>query len=352
MHVVVVGDHFIPGQLYRDALTALPEAGAGPVTVVDWPGGKHEQHALQQRMEWEGPSAVPVPAELCAAVTDADVLAVHYAPVSAAVLAAATRLRAVVVARAGLENVDVAAATARGIEVTGVAGRNAPAVAELAIGLMLAEGRDIARADASIKAGSWRKDFPSAPGELSEATVGLVGFGHVGRQLAGKLTGFTPHLLVHDPYISAAALSEFGAEAATLDRVFAESDFISVQARVTEQNERFIDASLLELMKHTAYFINVGRSRLVDYEDLYAVLADHRIAGAALDVFDTEPLPADSPWRSLDNVTLTPHLASDTPRTTWNSVQLVAQEIAELGRTGHLRHPVNPAARQEWKPSR
>lgn len=341
MHVVVVGDHFIPGQLYSDALLERCGPEFGPVTAVDWSGDKHTQHSLQQRMEWRGPAAVPTPVEVCAAVADAEVLAVHYAPVPEAVLRAAPRLRAVVVARAGLENVDIAAATERGVQVTGVAGRNAPAVAELAIGLMLAEGRDIARADASIKAGGWRKEFPAPPEELSGATVGLVGFGHVGRQLAGKLAGFAPRLLVHDPYVSPADLAAYGAEAAELDRVFVESDFISVQARVTAQNERFIDASLLDLMKHTAYFINVGRSRLVDYDDLHRVLADRRIAGAALDVYDEEPLADNSPWRRLDNVTLTPHLASDTPRTNWNSAKLVAEEIAALAATGRLRNPVN-----------
>lgn len=341
MHVVAVGDHFIPGQLYRDALLALCGPEFGPVDLVDWSGDKHAQHALQQRMEWHGPGAAPTPVEVCAAVGEAEVLAVHYAPVSAAVLRAAPRLRAVVVARAGLENVDIAAATACGVQVTGVAGRNAPAVAELAIGLMLAEGRDIARADASIKAGGWRKDFPAPPEELSGAVVGLVGFGHVGRHLASKLAGFAPRLLVHDPYVSPETLLEFGAAAAPLDQVFAESDFISVQARVTAENERFIDAALLDLMKHTAYFINVGRSRLVNYDDLHRVLADHRIAGAALDVFDDEPLAADSPWRALDNVTLTPHLASDTPRTNWNSAKLVAEEIAEFETIGRLRNPVN-----------
>lgn len=343
MHVVAIGDHFVPGELYRDALLARLGTGLGPVVTVELPGDKRTQHAQQQRMEWLGPGAVEVPDDLLAAVAAAEVLAVHYAPVSAAVLASAPRLRAVVVARAGLENVDIPAATARGVQVTGVAGRNAAAVAELAVGLMLAEGRDIARADASIKAGGWRKDFPALPTELAGATVGLIGFGHVGRQLAGKLAGFEPRLLVHDPYVAAADLTPYQAEPVDLDRIFVESDFISVQARATADNERFIDAKLLDLMKHTAYFVNVGRSRLVDYDDLYQVLADHRIAGAALDVFDDEPLPADSPWRRLDNVTLTPHLASDTPHTRRISAELVAEEIAALAATGRVRHPVNAA---------
>jgi D-3-phosphoglycerate dehydrogenase len=330
LRTVVVGDHFIPAEYYVDALRQVCGPDYGPVTTVEWAGDKAGQHEAQQRMEWDGPEAVPVPAEIVAAVADAEVLAVHYAPVPKAVLAAAPRLKAVVVARAGLENVDREAARERGIEVFGVAGRNASAVAELTIGLMLSEARDIARADASVKAGGWRKEFPSPGREIGSSTVGLVGFGHVGRQLAGKLSGFGPRLLVHDPFVYDEELAEFGAQRAELPELFAESDFLSLQARVTPENERFIGAELLAMMKPAAYFVNVGRSRLVDYDDLYRVLAEGRIAGAALDVYDEEPLPVDSPWRKLDNVTLTPHYAGDTLDANRTSVRLVAERIASL----------------------
>lgn len=330
MRTVVVGDHFIPAEYYVDALRQVCGPDFGPVTTVDWAGDRKAQHAAQQRMEWDGPEAVPAPQEVVDAVADAEVLALHFAPVPKAVLDAAPALKAVVVARAGLENVDREAARERGIEVFGVAGRNASAVAELAIGLMLSEARDIARADASIKAGGWRKEFPSPGQEIGESTIGLVGFGHVGRHLAGKLRGFAPRLLVHDPYVYDEELAEFGAERAELRDVFAQADFLSLQARVTPENERFIGAELLGLMKPTAYFLNVGRSRLLDYDDLYRVLAEGRIAGAALDVYDEEPLPADSPWRQLDNVTLTPHYAGDTLATNRTSARLVAERIASL----------------------
>jgi len=330
VRTVVVGDHFIPAVYYVKALREVCGPEFGPVTTVDWAGDKKAQHTAQQRMEWDGPEAVPAPREIIDAVADAEVLALHFAPVPKAVLDAAPALKAVVVARAGLENVDREAAKERGIEVFGVAGRNASAVAELAIGLMLSEARDIARADASIKAGGWRKEFPSPGQEIGSATVGLVGFGHVGRQLAGKLRGFAPRLLVHDPFVYDEELAEFGAERAELREVFEESDFLSLQARVTLENERFIGAELLALMKPTAYFLNVGRSRLLDYDDLYRVLAEGRIAGAALDVYDEEPLPADSPWRKLDNVTLTPHYAGDTLDTNRTSARLVAERIASL----------------------
>ncbi len=340
MRTLVIGDHYIPASAYVEALAAVDLDHAG-VRTVDWSGGKADQHAAQQRMEKEGPGAVPVPAEIAAAVGDAQALALHFAPVPSAVLDAGPDLRAVVVARAGLENVDIEAATARGIAVVPVAGRNASGVAELAIGLMISEGRSLARADASVKAGGWRKDFGGPGTEIGGSTVGLVGFGHVGRELAGRLRGFGVRLLVADPYVGDDVLAAHDATRVDLDTVFAESDFVHVLARLTPQTERFVGAAQFALMKPTAYFVNTSRARLVDHDALYDALVEGRIAGAGLDVFDSEPLPADSPWRSLDNVTLTTHFGGDTHTTNTRSARLVAEAIAELHRTGRVASAVN-----------
>jgi D-3-phosphoglycerate dehydrogenase len=283
------------------------------------------------------------------AMTDAEIVALHFAPLPAAILNAAVNLKAIVVARTGLENVDLVAARARGIEVSGIAGRNASAVAEMAIGLMLAEARDIARADRSIKSGGWRKAFAAPGQEISSSTVGLVGFGYVGQQLASKLRGFAPRLLVYSPSSNAETLARFGATPATLEQVFAESDFVSVQARLTQSNEQFIGASLFNLMKPHAYFLNVGRSRLVCNDDLYQILVEGRIGGAALDVHDEEPLPIDSRWRQLDNVTLTPHSAGDTLTTPRTSARLVAERLAELSQS--WEHPAKSICQVGSNPS-
>jgi D-3-phosphoglycerate dehydrogenase len=368
VRTLVVGDHFIPARYYVDALAgelgtrpgpagaaaglSPARAAAGPggdgpgmVEAVDWTGSKEEQHTAQQEMERHGPDAVPVPAEIVGAVGDADILALHFAPVPRAVLEAGKRLRAVMVARAGVENVDVAAATQRGIAVVNVAGRNATAVAELALGLMLCEARNIARADASVKSGGWRKDFPVTPSiEIGGRTVGLVGFGHVGRALAQRLAGFGVKLLVHDPYAPATALAGAGAQAAELDDLFRGADFVSVQAKVTPQTTRFIGARQFALMKPTAYFVNVGRSRLIDTAALLRVLQRRQIAGAGLDVYDEEPLPPGSPWRRLDNVTLTTHFGGDTADTNRRSARLVAKAVAEFARTGRCAGAVNAEA--------
>ncbi|MEV7689789.1 2-hydroxyacid dehydrogenase [Streptomyces bungoensis] len=341
LHVVIIGDRFIPAELYVDAVAEACGPGFGPVSGVEWPGTKAEQHAVQQVMERQGPHAATVSGEMLAAVREAEVLAVHFAPVSRTMLRAAPALRAVCVARTGLENVDVAAATALGVGVVPVHGRNATAVAELAVGLMLAEARDIARVDASVKAGGWRK--PPGPGrEIGGSTVGMVGFGQVGRAFATVLRGFGPRLIAYDPYVADAVLGRYSvARVDSLDAVFRESDFVQVFARLTAETERFLGAGHFALMKPTAYFVNTARSRLVDTSALYDALAAGRIAGAGLDVHDQEPLPPDSPWRRLDNVTITTHFAGDTTTTSLRSARLVAEAIAELAATNRCRSAVN-----------
>lgn len=342
MNIVIAGDRFIPGSLFAEEIAArLPTAG---VTVADWDGEKAAQHEAQQRMEVHGAAAVPAPPELLAAVAEAEVLCVHFAPVGPDLLAAAPKLRLVAVARTGLENVDLDLASTRGIGVAPVFGRNASAVAELQIGLILAEARDIARADASVKNGGWRKEFPGRRVELAGSTVGMIGFGHVGRHFARKLSGFGCTLLAYDPYAPDEALAESGVRrASTMDDLLPGADFVVVQARHSAETDRFIGARELALLKPGAYFINVARSRVVDTEALHTALATGRIAGAGLDVFDDEPLAADSPWRSLDNVTLTTHFGGDTEQTNRTSAALVAEAVAEFAETGQVRTAANAA---------
>jgi D-3-phosphoglycerate dehydrogenase len=344
LDVLVVGDGFIAASHFEAALRERCGADLR-VRSVALGGSKADQHGLQQVMEVSGPAAVPVPASVLAAVPGARVLCLHFAPVAAALLDAAPSLGLVAVARTGLENVDVAAATARGVGVVPVYGRNAGAVAELQIALMLAEARDVARADASVKAGSWRKDFPGARVEVAGRTVGMVGFGHVGAAFARRLSGFGCRLVAYDPYASDDALYALGvSRVSTLDGVFREADFVVMQARLSPDTERFVGAAQFALMKPGAYFVNVSRSRLVDMDALFAVLRAGAIAGAGLDVFDEEPLPPDSPWRTLDNLTVTTHFGGDTEETNRASAALVADAVAEYASTGRVAAAVNAAA--------
>lgn len=344
LDLLVVGDGFITVASYRDAISHLPSESAATLALrgVTMAGDKSEHHAAQAIMEVKGPNEVPPSPELIAAVAGAAVLGLHFAPVGADVIAAGQDLKLISVARAGLENIDIPAATARGIGVVPAMGRNAGAVAELQIGMILAETRNIARADASIKSGGWRKDFPGVRVEIAHSTVGMVGFGHVGKIFSQRISGFGPTLLAYDPYASAESLAESGvSKVSDLTDLFARSDFILVQARLSPETTRFISKEQFAAMKPSAYFLNIARSRLVDYDALYDVLASGSISGAALDVFDDEPLPAASRWRALDNVTMTTHFGGDTAGTNITSARMVVGAAAEFAATGRVPRAVN-----------
>jgi D-3-phosphoglycerate dehydrogenase len=342
LSTLVIGDGFIPAGAYLDALGPVEDAGKLlDVHTVNWNGVAAEHHALQQIMEVSGANAVPAPPELLAAAAGAEAIGLHFAPIGRELIEAAPGLKLIAVARTGLENIDLELATARGIGVVQALGRNAAAVAELQIGLMLAEARNIARADASVKAGDWRKEFPGARIEIADSTVGMIGFGYVGRAFAKRLAGFGPPMLAFDPYVDDAVLAGHGVRrAGSLNEVFG-ADFVVCQARHTPQTSRFIGAEQFALMKPGGYFINVSRSRLVDTTALLEALTSGRISGAGVDVFDTEPLSAGSPWRSLDNVTLTTHFGGDTVSTNRTSARLVTTAVLEFARTGTVTQAVN-----------
>ncbi len=343
MEVLCVGDLFLSSERFKEAIEKEMGGGSVAIREVSWAGEKAEdQHHLQQIMEQDGPEAVPTPEEIVEAVDDAEVIAVHFAPIPEAVLEAGPNLKAVVVARAGYENVNVEVASDRGIAVVNLVGRNAPAVAEQAIALMLAETRDIARVDRGIRAGKWPKEFPQTPYDLYGCTVGLIGFGQVARQLAPRISGFDVKLLVYDPYVDEETISSYGGQKVEeMDFIFRESDFVSLHARLTDETRRFIGKEHFEMMKPTAYFINNARSRMVRYDDLYEVLKEGRIAGAALDVHDDEPLGEGNPWVELENVTLAPHIAGSTTSTWENSVRMVAEAVKEIAETGRATNMVN-----------
>lgn len=345
MEILCIGDLFLSSEEFRKAVEK--ELGdAASVREVTWAGEKAEdQHHLQQIMEVDGPEAVPTPEEIVEAVGEAEVITVHFAPIPEAVLKAGSTLKAVVVARAGTENVNIEVASEHGIAVVNLVGRNAPAVAEQAIALMLAETRDIARVDRGIRAGGWPKKFPQAPYDLYGSAVGLIGFGQVARQLAPRISGFDVTLLVYDPYVDADTIESYGGEKVEdLGRIFRDSDFVSLHARLSDETRRFIGREHFEMMKPTAYFINNARSRMVRYDDLYEVLKEGRIAGAALDVHDDEPLGEGNPWLDLPNVTLTPHLAGSTTSTWENSVRMTTEAVKEISETGEATNTVNVQA--------
>lgn len=241
-------------------------------------------------------------------IGDATMLLVHLAPVSREVLEAGTCLRFVGSERSSVVNIDVAEAARRGIRVCYAPGRNARTVAEFTVGLLLAATRSIASSNALVHAGSWTRELDRAPYtgvELEGKQLGLVGFGGIGRQVAQLVRGFGMDVCYYDPF------SAQGVESARpmgLDELLSTSDFISVHARAEEGAPPLLDAAALGRIKPGAYLINTARGQLVDQNALIDCLLDGRLAGAALDVYVQEPLPADCPLLHMPQVVLCPHL--------------------------------------------
>jgi D-3-phosphoglycerate dehydrogenase len=245
------------------------------------------------------------------------------------VVEAAPRLRVVGLCRGGTDSVDRAALQERGVRLVTAPGRNANAVAEMTVALMLAEVRNVGRAHAALAAGGWRKQYANdgKPGELRGKTAGLIGLGNVGRKVAALLGAFGMRLLVYDPLLSEEAVAAEGAEKTELAELLAAADFISLHARTDPADPPLLGAAELARMKPTAYLVNTARAYLIDEDALATALRRGRIAGAALDVFRQEPLPADSPLRRLDNLTLTPHLAGSTLEAWHNAPGMVVDSI-------------------------
>ena len=329
MKLLAIADHYIPPDTLRCGLASLAELGV-EIEVRHW------RHAslidLQQAnlaIEKGGPDAVPLPAELTANVADFEILVVQFAPVSRTFIELACGLKVIAVLRGGTENVDVSLATQRGIAVLNTPGRMTRAVAECTVGLILAEMRNLARAHARLVSGRWDRAFPNSDDipELDRRTVGLVGYGAVG-QLVGKfLEAFGCRLLAFDPYFRG---NPAPAQMTDLTSLLKESDVISLHARLSPETHHLIGARELALMKPTAILVNTARSGLVDEVALIQALSERRIMGAALDVFDLEPLPSDHPFLRLDNVTLTPHLAGSTRDAFCSSPVLMAGHLARM----------------------
>ncbi len=341
---IILGDAMIPGKRFAEAWPEYLKEYGDEVLVDDWETDWDRLQYRRLEVEKHGPEIETVPDLIRKSGADAEMLLGLFVPVSSKLLAAMPKLKIIGVCRAGVENVNVDEATKREVLVFNVQGRNAHAVSDFTVGAMLAECRNIARAHYAIKNGTWRKTFINTDTipELTGRTVGIIGFGYIGRLVAQKLSGFNMNRLVYDPYVDEEIVKEAGCTKVELDDLLRNSDFVTIHARLTEANRNMIGPRELSLMKPTAYLINTGRAGFVDQEALLAALREKRIMGAALDVFTTEPLPPDSEFLQLDNVTLTSHIAGTTADALNNSPKLLMEDIARLLQNKNPRFLVNP----------
>ncbi len=274
------------------------------------------------------------PEALLAILPEYDALIVRSeTKVTAEVLAAGRRLRVVTRAGVGTDNIDVAAATERGIVVLNTPGPNSIAAAEHTLALMLAVLRHVPRADASLRAGRWeRKSFVGS--ELYRKTLGVVGLGRIGREVTSRARAFGMEVLIFDPYVTPAAAEALGATAVPLDRLLERAEIVTLHLPLLAETTGIIGARELARMKRGAFVINCARGGLLDEAALHDALASGHLGGAALDVFEREP-PTDSPLLGLANVVVTPHLAASSVEAQ-EGVGVVAAETTLAALRGEL----------------
>lgn len=336
LKVAVIGDRFMKANFFVEALhAALPDTALDIRTLeLPWPdmpmahgyAAEADDPDLAGLREYLGD-----PKEMAEFIGEAEVLVNHLAPVTAGMLDRLPDLKFIAVSRGGPVNIDMRAARARRIKVVNAPGRNASAVAEFTIGMILAETRLITKGHAALSRGQWRGELYRADltgDELCDQTVGLIGYGHVGSRVSKLLRPFGCRILVNDPYVSLDAVDHAaGVEQVDFATLMSESDIVSLHARVTPETSGFIEAAAFARMKRGAYFINTARGPMVNYPDLYSALQSGQLRGAGLETFAIEPCEAGDPLLTHPNVTLTPHIAGASLKTVRYAAGMVAEEL-------------------------
>ena len=277
---------------------------------------------------------------LAAALPDADALIVRSAVyVNAEILRSAGKLRVIGRAGVGVDNIDLEAATKAGIAVMNTPGANAVAVAEHTIALMLALARHISRADATTRAGKWEKKSLQGT-ELRGKTLGIVGLGRIGMEVARRARAFDMKVIGHDPFVAAAVARQHEIELAELDQVYAAADYLSLHVGLTSQTAGMINEQSLGKMKRGVRIINCARGELVNEAALAAALTSKQVGGVALDVFTEEP-PRNSPLLQLENVIATPHIAGSTNEAQDAVGVQIASQVREYLKRGVIQNAVN-----------
>jgi D-3-phosphoglycerate dehydrogenase / 2-oxoglutarate reductase len=279
--------------------------------------------------------------EFASALEAAEALIVRSATaVDAGLMDKGSHLKVIGRAGVGVDNIDIPAATERGIAVVNAPSGNTIAAAEMTMALILATMRHVAAADASLRAGRWdRALFKGA--ELRGRRLGLVGAGRIGAEVAIRCQAFGMDVIIYDPYLSAERAEEIGSRLTDLDEVVKTSDVISLHVPFTDETQGMIDEAEIMRMKPGTYVVNASRGGVVNESDLAAALESGHLGGAALDVYEDEPLSEDSPLRSAPNLTLTPHLGASTVEAQEHVAVEVAENVAAVLVDGDLSAALN-----------
>ncbi|MBX8935701.1 NAD(P)-dependent oxidoreductase [Enterococcus gilvus] len=335
-NVVVIGDPFVPADNLAAAAKGLKLESPVNIQRFDWQAEKSrsEFREVIKILEHDGPNGFELSSDILAAVSTAEYLLVHLAPVSQKLLAHAKKLKMIGTCRGGLEHIDLAEVKkSKELSVINVI-RNAEPVADFTIGLMYATVRNIAASAIQVKNGDWPQNFPNDAYKtsFSNLKVGLVGLGHIGKIVAKRLTALGLEVSAYDAFAQQAALEQEGYQIKlkSLQEIFSDSDVVSLHLRVVPETINLIDQSLLQLMKPSAYLINTARPDIIKQEDLIECLTKKKIAGAGIDVLWEEPIAPDEPLLRLDNVVITSHIAGDTIDAIERSPQLLQNEMNKV----------------------
>ena len=341
--IAIIGDRFMLPAVFAGKIVAACGGGHHIRTLEQpWPDEPMEhgyaKKGLDGLKEYFGK-----PDEVVDFIGDAEIFVTQLAPLSAGMFVQLPKLKCVAVSRGGPVNIDMKAARAHGVRVVYTPARNASAVAEFTVGAILAETRMIRSGHDSLKRGDWRGDLYRADltgRELSEMTVGIIGYGNIGTRLVKLLKAFGCKILVCDPYVQLSAQDRAdGVVHADLDSVLSQSDVVTLHARVTAETTGMIDAKAFARMKPGTTFVNTARGPLVDYDALYDALVSGHLRGAMLETFAIEPPPADWPLLHLPNVTLTPHIAGASVKTVTYAAEMAAEEVRRYIAGEPPRHP-------------
>jgi D-3-phosphoglycerate dehydrogenase len=278
--------------------------------------------------------------ELVHVIKEYDALVIRSATkVTADIIEAADNLKVVARAGIGLDNVDIAAASKRGIVVMNTPEGNVITTAEHAIAMLLAVSRNIPQATESLRGGKWEKKRFRGK-EVYNKVLGVIGVGRIGRIVADRAKGLKMNVIAFDPYISSEVVEKLGIKAVSLDELFAQSDYITVHTPMTQETRNIINAEAFKKMRKGVFIINCARGGIVDEQALYDAIQAGIVGGAALDVFIKEP-PKDNPLLTLDQVIATPHLGASTDEAQENVAIAVADQVIEYLVKGTIRNAVN-----------
>jgi D-3-phosphoglycerate dehydrogenase / 2-oxoglutarate reductase len=343
VRVLVVSDSFMGDAVFRQSFSDLERDHRVDYMSADESQVLRPTTASERAIrEYAG-----TPALIVERIGEVDVLVVHGAPVTDAVLDAAPDLRLVCCARGGPVNVDVNAATERGIPVVTTPGKNAEAVADLTLAFLIMLARGLPRAQRHLLEGGrlGGSTFEGAQffgRELAGRSLGLVGYGHVGQAVSRRATALGMRLAVFDPFVATADADDPMAQPTRLEDLLAQSEFVSVHARASSENENLFDLERFESMRMGSCFINTARETLVDEDALDRVLSDGRLAGAALDVLRPAPAGRTHPLLRHPNVIVTPHIGGATHETLVRGALMLAAEIERFAAGELLMHVANP----------